>query len=131
MSNITFAPFPIPVVIEGLGDCIIVSQTNTGTFEDDLWVVAKCDGGQMLHVRTSQMKMHHNQTMGITKESITERAAGDWLFNPPHSEIIEKKEWDDLLVAKFAGYAEEKIKQHGASYLPNILEKFKEKHNIK
>lgn len=101
MSNITFAPFPIPVVIEGLGDCIIVSQTNTGTFEDDLWVVAKCDGGQMLHVRTSQMKMHHNQTMGITKESIT-----------------EKKERDDYLACEICG-------------IPHIVEKLKEKHNIK
>lgn len=133
MSNITFAPFPIPVVVEGIGDCYIVSQTNSGTFEDDLFVVAKCDGGQMFHVRTSQMKMHYNATIGINakhQESYTQ----EWLREFYKGVPIPWKEtrgWDDSLVAEFAGLISGKIMSGKKIIISSVIKDFKEKNNIK
>lgn len=116
MSNITFAPFPIPVVVDGLGDCLVVSQTNSGTFEDDLWTIAKCDGGQMLHVRTSQMKMHHNTTMGISKDSTLQRAFNEY----PHK--FPSSKWTDEEMVEFAAFY---TKQENYMDPQSILAKFK------
>jgi len=111
MSNITFAPFPIPVIVEGIGECYIVSQTNSGTFEDDLFLVAKCDGGQMFHVRTSQMKMHFNATMGISKDPVANK-------------------WTDEQLVHWGAYYAIAYKER-PGLITDLLEEYKLKNNIK
>ena len=64
---ITFAPNPIPVVIEGLGPAWVIYVKDNGMFEDDEVCVALLEGGQWRHVTTSQIKSWHNKTYDIKK----------------------------------------------------------------
>lgn len=58
---------PIPVVIEGDKEGYAIYVTNGGTFENDLWCVALCDGGAVRHYRSDQIKIHINATFDIKK----------------------------------------------------------------
>lgn len=72
---ITFAPFPIPIVVEGLGNAYVVYVKENNQWEDDEVCVALQDGGQWRHVTTSQIKSWNNITYGITKNTSAERAS--------------------------------------------------------
>lgn len=56
----------IPVVTE-LGDGYAIYVASSGSFEDDIWCIALCDGGQVRHFLSSQIKIHANSTLGIKK----------------------------------------------------------------
>lgn len=58
---------PIPVVTP-LGDGYAIYVSNSGSFENDIWAVALCDGGLIRHFRTDQIKMHISGTLGIIKK---------------------------------------------------------------
>ncbi len=67
MSTIHEFNKPIPVVIEGMKDGYAIYVESSGLFENDFWCVVLCDGGNVIHVNTSQIKIHHNSTIGINK----------------------------------------------------------------
>lgn len=58
---------PIPVVVEGDKEGYAIYVTNSGTFENDVWCVTLCEGGIVRHYTSDQIKIHHNQTFGLTK----------------------------------------------------------------
>ena len=60
---------PIPVVVEGNKDGYAIYVTNSGTFENDVWCVALCDGGHIRHYTSSQIRMYVNSTFDITKSN--------------------------------------------------------------
>jgi hypothetical protein len=58
---------PIPVVTP-LGDGYAIYVSNSGSFENDIWAVALCNGGDIRHFRSDQIKIHINGTLGIIKK---------------------------------------------------------------
>ena len=56
---------PIPVIIEDGKEGLAIYVTNGGTFENDIWCVAHCDGGIIRHYRSDQIKIHQNGTFNI------------------------------------------------------------------
>lgn len=58
---------PIPVVVEGDKEGYAIYVTDSGTFENDLWCVALCDGGIVRHYRSDQIRIHINSTFDIRK----------------------------------------------------------------
>jgi hypothetical protein len=57
---------PIPVVVkETKQEGYAIYVTNSGQFENDIWTIALCEGGRILHVRTDQIVIHNNFTFGI------------------------------------------------------------------
>lgn len=58
---------PIPVVTP-LGDGYAIYVSNSGSFENDIWTIVLCDGGDVRHFRTDQIKIHINGTLGIIKK---------------------------------------------------------------
>jgi hypothetical protein len=55
---------PIPVVT-ALGEGYAIYATNSGTFENDIWAVVLCNGGDVRHFRTDQIKIHKSGTFDI------------------------------------------------------------------
>ena len=60
---------PIPVVVEGNKDGYAIYVTNSGMFENDIWCVVLCDEGVVRHYMSDQIKIYHNETLGIKKMS--------------------------------------------------------------
>ena len=59
---------PIPVIIkETKKEAMVIYVNSSGSFENDIWTVVLCDGGDIIHVRTDQIKIQNNKTFGITK----------------------------------------------------------------
>lgn len=59
---------PIPVILKETGqEAMAIYATNGKTFENDIWCVVLCDGGDIIHVRTDQIKMYNNKTFDIKK----------------------------------------------------------------
>jgi hypothetical protein len=59
---------PIPVIVKENGkEAMAIYATSSGTFENDLWTIALCDGGDIITVRVDQIKIHCNATFGIFK----------------------------------------------------------------
>lgn len=58
---------PIPVVVENNKDGYAIYVTNGGSFENDIWCVALCDGGEVRHYLSHQIKIHANATLDIKK----------------------------------------------------------------
>lgn len=58
---------PIPVVTEDGLDGYAIYVTNCGSFENDIWCVALCEGGHIRHYTSSQLKIHMNATLDIKK----------------------------------------------------------------
>lgn len=57
---------PIPVIIkETKQEAMAIYATSGGTFENDLWTVVLCDGGDIVTVRIDQIKMYINKTFDI------------------------------------------------------------------
>ena len=60
---------PIPVFIpEENKNGYAIYVSNGGTFENDVWCVALCDGGDVRHYLSNQIRIHTNATFNITKE---------------------------------------------------------------
>ncbi len=60
---------PIPVIVKSTGaDAMAIYATSGGSFENDLWTVVICDGGDIITVRTDHIKMYSNTTFDITKD---------------------------------------------------------------
>ena len=58
---------PIPVIVEENKEGYAIYVTNGGTFENDIWCVVLCEGGDIKHYRSDQIKMHNNLTFDIIK----------------------------------------------------------------
>ena len=67
---IVFAPYPIPVVTP-LGDAYVIYVESSNVFENDVFTCCLCDGGQVRHFSTDQIKIFKNATFNIheSKES--------------------------------------------------------------
>lgn len=60
---------PIPVIVKENGkEAMAIYVTSGATFENDLWTIALCDGGDIITVRVDQIKMHCNATFDISKK---------------------------------------------------------------
>jgi len=61
---------PIPVIIKETGqEAMAIYATNSGTFENDVWTIALCDGGDIITVTVSQIMMYKNATFGIKEKN--------------------------------------------------------------
>ena len=60
---------PIPVVLEDGAEGYAIYVTNGGTFENDIWCVVLSKGGIVRHYRSDQIRIFHNSTFNIKKES--------------------------------------------------------------
>jgi len=59
---------PIPVIIKENGaEAMAIYVVTGGSFENDLWTVILCNGGDVITVRIDQIKMYNNKTFDITK----------------------------------------------------------------
>lgn len=58
---------PIPVVVESDKKGYAIYVRDSGTFENDIWCVALCEGGIVRHYRSDQIRIHCNATFGICK----------------------------------------------------------------
>lgn len=58
---------PIPVIVENGKEGYAIYVTNGGTFENDIWCVALCEGGIVRHYRSDQIRIHNNSTLGLEK----------------------------------------------------------------
>ena len=67
--SIVFPDKPILVIVEGLGDCVIIYIKDSGMHQNDEACVAKLDGGQWYHVTTDRIKSWNNATYGIKKQN--------------------------------------------------------------
>lgn len=61
---------PIPVIVEGSKEGYAIYVANGGTFENDIWCVALCEGGIVRHYRSDQIVIHHNSTLDLVKHSV-------------------------------------------------------------
>ena len=59
---------PIPVIVEEDKEGYAIYVTNGGTFENDIWCVTLCNGGDIKHYRSDQIKIHNNLTFDIIKK---------------------------------------------------------------
>jgi hypothetical protein len=59
---------PIPVIVEGNKEGYAIYVTNGGQFENDIWCVVLCDGGDVRHYLSDQLKIYKNATLGIKKD---------------------------------------------------------------
>ena len=57
---------PIPVVTK-MGDGYAIYVRDSGTFENDIWAVVMENGGNVMHFRSDQIKIHANSTFDIRK----------------------------------------------------------------
>lgn len=59
---------PIPVIIKETGaEAMAIYTLSGGTFENDLWTIVLCEGGNIITVRIDQIKMYNNKTFDISK----------------------------------------------------------------
>lgn len=56
---------PIPVLVEGDKVGYAIYVVNSGMFENDVWCVALCEGGQVRHYTSDQIKIYKNATFDI------------------------------------------------------------------
>jgi hypothetical protein len=59
---------PIPVVVDDNKDGYAIYVVNSGTFENDVWCVVLCDGGEVRHYLSNQIKIYNNLTFNIKKK---------------------------------------------------------------
>lgn len=58
---------PIPVVVENDKVGYAIYVRDGGSFENDIWCVALCDGGIVRHYRSDQIRMYQNATLDLCK----------------------------------------------------------------
>ena len=69
---ITFAPYPIPVIIKNDGsEGYILYVNDGGQFENDCFCVVSCDGGHIRHYTSDQILIYKNATYSINKKENT------------------------------------------------------------
>lgn len=159
MSNITYAPFPIPVVTPKGSGYIVYVKCNA-MWENDEVCVAMDDGGQWLHFNTGQIKSWKNATYGINAGPSKEDLIEEFLSNrhPAWREALkperepftntlvdlgvkkvvgDKKEWTDELVVQYIGFYDSRKRAVRSweniplDFEQKTINEFKEKHNIK
>lgn len=59
---------PIPVVVEDGKEGYAIYVRDGGSFENDIWCVALCDGGIVRHYRSDQIRLHNNATFDLCKK---------------------------------------------------------------
>lgn len=59
---------PIPVVTP-IGDGYAMYVRDGGTWENDIWAVVLDKNGAVNHFRSDQIKVYHNATFDIAKET--------------------------------------------------------------
>jgi hypothetical protein len=59
---------PIPVVVESDKKGYAIYVRDSGTFENDIWCVALCEGGIVRHYRSDQIRIHYNATFCVSKK---------------------------------------------------------------
>jgi hypothetical protein len=59
---------PIPVVVDDNKDGYAIYVVNSGTFENDVWCVVLCDGGEVRHYLSNKIKIYNNLTFNIKKK---------------------------------------------------------------
>lgn len=64
---------PVPVIVEDGKEGYALYVRDGGTFENDIWCVALCQGGIVRHYMSDQIKIHSNATFGIVKETDTDK----------------------------------------------------------
>lgn len=58
---------PIPVIVEDDKEGYAIYVRDGGSFENDIWCVALCDGGIVRHYRSDQIRMYQNATLDLCK----------------------------------------------------------------
>lgn len=65
---IVFAPYPIPMVVEGNKEAYLLYVETVGWPENDIFTCVHCEGGIVRHYRTDQVTVHQNLTFDIKKK---------------------------------------------------------------
>lgn len=139
MSNITFAPFPIPVVTPKGSGYIVYVKCNAMWENDEVCVVMD-DGGQWLHFNTGQIKSWKNATYGINAGPSKEEKIEAFLAGRHRAwreaqkpEREPKNEWTDALVVEWSASwaSSQKLPGVKVTDVDQYLHTFKTKHNIK
>lgn len=65
---IVFCDKPIPVVVEGDKEGYVIYVESSLQWENDIWTVCLCDGGEVKHYATNSVRVHQNLTFGIKKK---------------------------------------------------------------
>lgn len=73
---IVFVPYPIPVTTQ-FGDGYLLYVESGKQFENDIWTICLCDGGEVRHFNTSQIKIFKNATFGIYERKENKEAKED------------------------------------------------------
>lgn len=58
---------PIPVVVENDKNGYALYVRDSGAFENDIWCVVLCEGGNVRHYMSDQIKIYVNATLNIKK----------------------------------------------------------------
>lgn len=64
---LTFPPYPIPVVTE-LGEGYLIYVESSGTWDNDVWCICLCNGGDVKHFLSNQVKIFKNATFDIKEK---------------------------------------------------------------
>lgn len=78
---------PIPVVVEGNKEGYAIYVTNSGMFENDVWCVTLCEGGEVKHYRSDQIKIYANATFDINKKKNEKNIFSNSLYQPPGDKL--------------------------------------------
>lgn len=66
MQNMLEFKNPLPLIIKETGqEAMAIYVNSSGTFENDIFTIVLCEGGDIIHVRTDQIKMYNNKTFDI------------------------------------------------------------------
>ena len=63
---IVFSPYPIPVNTP-LGDAYLIYVESSNMFENDVWTCCLCEGGEVKHFTTEQIRIFKNNTFNINE----------------------------------------------------------------
>ena len=56
------------LVVTPLGEGYAIYVRDSSTFENDVWTCCLCEGGDIKHFNTSQLKLYQNATFEIKKK---------------------------------------------------------------
>lgn len=67
---IVFCEKPIPVIVKEDVDKegYLIYVESSAQWENDIWTICLCEGGEVKHYNTSQVRIHQNLTFGIQKK---------------------------------------------------------------
>lgn len=66
--QLSFPPYPLPVLVNNKDEGYILYIKSNGMFENDEFCVVLCDGGDIRHYTSTQIKIFVNRTYGIEKK---------------------------------------------------------------